>query len=135
MQTFLPYSNFEESLKCLDNKRLGKQRVEAWQVLKTLRGLSTGWVNHPAVRMWRGFVPALTEYYNLSLDVWESRGFNNIVLESLSVIEPVVMPPWVGQPSFHLSHKSNLLRKNQVWYRKFWPEIPDNLPYIWPQSF
>lgn len=34
MQTFLPYSSFEESAKCLDNKRLGKQRVEAKQILE-----------------------------------------------------------------------------------------------------
>lgn len=36
MQTFLPYSSFTESAKVLDNKRLGKQRVEAYQILKTL---------------------------------------------------------------------------------------------------
>ena len=29
MQTFLPYSNFKKSAKCLDRQRLGKQRVEA----------------------------------------------------------------------------------------------------------
>lgn len=29
MQTFLPYFSFIESAKVLDNKRLGKQRVEA----------------------------------------------------------------------------------------------------------
>ena len=36
MQTFLPYPSFVESAKALDNKRLGKQRVEAYQILKTL---------------------------------------------------------------------------------------------------
>ena len=36
MQTFLPYKSFVESAKVLDNKRLGKQRVEAYQILKTL---------------------------------------------------------------------------------------------------
>jgi hypothetical protein len=29
MQTFLPYSGFAQSAAALDNKRLGKQRVEA----------------------------------------------------------------------------------------------------------
>lgn len=37
MQTFLPYPSFEESAKCLDAKRLGKQRVEAWQIYNALR--------------------------------------------------------------------------------------------------
>ena len=31
MQTFMPYADIEKSLKCLDYKRLGKQRVEAMQ--------------------------------------------------------------------------------------------------------
>ena len=30
MQTFTPYSDFEESLRALDLKRLGTQRVGPW---------------------------------------------------------------------------------------------------------
>jgi hypothetical protein len=37
MQTFLPYPDFRESLESLDNKRLGKQRVEALQLTLALR--------------------------------------------------------------------------------------------------
>jgi hypothetical protein len=36
MQTFLPYPDFQTSAKILDNKRLGKQRVEAKQILEIL---------------------------------------------------------------------------------------------------
>jgi hypothetical protein len=36
MQTFLPLPDFIESAKVLDYKRLGKQRVEAWQILKAI---------------------------------------------------------------------------------------------------
>ena len=36
MQTFLPYPDFERSAKVLDNKRLGKQRVEVLQILNVL---------------------------------------------------------------------------------------------------
>ena len=36
MQTFLPYKSFVKSLNCLDNKRLGKQRVEAMQILNAI---------------------------------------------------------------------------------------------------
>lgn len=36
MQTFLPYPDFRESARVLDNKRLGKQRVECLQILQTL---------------------------------------------------------------------------------------------------
>ena len=31
MQTFTPYADFEQSLRTLDTKRLGKQRVEVIQ--------------------------------------------------------------------------------------------------------
>ncbi len=34
MQTFLPYQDFTETAKCLDYRRLGKQRVEAKRILK-----------------------------------------------------------------------------------------------------
>ena len=37
MQTFLPNFLYKESARVLDNKRLGKQRVECLQILKVLR--------------------------------------------------------------------------------------------------
>ncbi len=38
MQTFLPHESFKKSFKVLDYRRLGKQRVEAHQVLNVLIG-------------------------------------------------------------------------------------------------
>jgi uncharacterized protein (DUF2132 family) len=37
MQTFMPYPSFRKSLDCLDNKRLGKQRVEAKQIYNIVK--------------------------------------------------------------------------------------------------
>jgi hypothetical protein len=61
MQTFLPYPDLQKSVQCLDYKRLGKQRVEALQILNILRGKPTksgksykGYINHPIVNMWKG---------------------------------------------------------------------------------
>ena len=53
----LPYTDFIKSAKCLDYKRLGKQRVEAKQILNILLGetTKTGWRNHPSVLMWYGY--------------------------------------------------------------------------------
>ena len=59
MQTFLPYADFEKTAKCLDYRRRGKQRVEATQIIQTLSGVTTGWHNHPATKMWRGHELAL----------------------------------------------------------------------------
>lgn len=36
MQTFLPYSSFKDSAAVLDNRRLGKQRVENLQIMQVL---------------------------------------------------------------------------------------------------
>ena len=51
MQTFLPYPDFTASAAALDPRRLGKQRVEALQVLRGLTVAGYGWRHHPAVRM------------------------------------------------------------------------------------
>lgn len=134
MQTFLPYPNFRESVECLDNKRLGKQRVECLQILNALTGKSKGWVNHPATRMWRGYEDALCVYMNFCIDEWKSRGFKN-TMEYALCDKPHgqrFMPPWLGSEDFHASHRSNLLRKDPEWYGKFdWTE-PHDLPYVWP---
>ena len=134
MQTFLPYSDFEQTAKCLDYRRLGKQRVEADQILNIVLGnnKSNGWVNHPAVKMWRGFSSALIEYRNIIIQEWISRGYNNN-MKILSV-EKIVYPKWLGNNSFHSSHKSNLLRKDYSYYSKYGWNETTNLPYIWPEN-
>lgn len=62
MQTFLPYPDFAESARVLDDGRLGKQRVEAYQIVRTLDEVTRGWRHHPVVKMWRGHADALIDY-------------------------------------------------------------------------
>lgn len=132
MQTFLPLPDMGESVKVLDNKRLGKQRVEALQILNALQGKSRGWRNHPAVRMWEGYEDALSTYHNLCILEWVYRGFRNNMRLMEEVGGHPVMPDWFGIPEFHASHRSNLLRKDPGFYGWFgWAE-PDNMPYYWP---
>jgi hypothetical protein len=137
MQTFLPYDDFDKSLKCLDYRRLGKQRVEAFQIINVLEGKAkknkngkVAWENHPAVLMWKGYKKALELYYNTTILEWERRGYKNNM--QLIVTENIVLPPWFGNELFHASHRSNLLRKDPVYYSQFgWKESPD-LEYVWP---
>jgi|TARA_R110002020_G_scaffold390400_1_gene600887 hypothetical protein len=134
MQTFLPLPSIGMSIRCLDNKRLGKQRVEALQILKALRGeyKNGAWVNHPATKMWRGHEDALNFYKDLCIEEWIRRGFKNTMDHSR--IHIVKLPPWIGKDEFHASHRSNLLRKDAAHYSQFnWGE-PDDLPYVWPIS-
>ena len=130
MQTFLPYPDFKQSAKCLDNKRLGKQRVEAFQILKALNNQSSGWRNHPAVLMWKDFETTLSMYMDCMIKEWINRGFNNTM--KLSDKHTKLFPMWLGLEEFHAAHRSNLLRKDPIYYSQWgWTE-PDNLPYFWP---
>lgn len=135
MQTFLPYASYHKSLECLDNRRLGKQRVEALQILNTLEGRSTGWVNHPAVKMWRGYENSLRVYLTLSIQEWTKRGFKNTIpLPKFDWNATAETPHWFGWQEFHDSHKSNLLRKEHFHYDQFNWNVPHDLPYIWPKG-
>lgn len=138
MQTFLPYPSFEESLKCLDYRRLGKQRVEAMQLINCITQINLGndpkgWVNHPARIMWHNHLDALKLYCNLAIAEWINRFYNNSMIQ-YKLPSNIKLPPWIGDKNFHASHRSNLLRKYPIWYSQFgWTE-PDNLPYVWPIS-
>lgn len=133
MQTFLPYPNFAESAAALDWRRLGKQRVEAWQILCTLTGVRQSWPNHPAVRMWAGHEEALCAYGRAICTEWISRRYEDTMLDRFPAPGPnPVMPPWLGDPDFHAGHRSNLLRKNPDWYAQWGWSEPDDLPYVWP---
>lgn len=131
MQTFLPYENFTQSAKVLDYRRLGKQRIEASQILKALADPTYGWQNHPATKMWRGYTVALIEYRNIIIQEWINRGYKNN-MEIMSLPRGVRYPPWLGDERVHSSHRANLLRKDPDWYGQFgWTEKKQN-SYYWP---
>jgi hypothetical protein len=135
MQTFLPYSDFEKSLMCLDDKRLGKQRVESMQILNILTGksLTNSWGNHPAVRMWKGYEESLKVYLNLSIEIWINRGKNN-TMQLWEISGEIITPDWIGNDKLHTSHKCNLLRKDYKYYYEFFNDekYDTDAPYWWP---
>lgn len=136
MQTFLPYADFTQSAIALDYRRLGKQRVEVKQLIKAINGESKGWVNHPAAVMWRGYVPALAVYGMSMCREWIARGYKDSLLPEFTEIvinntDGLERPDWIGDARVHLSHQSNLVRKDPAFYRPIFGDIPDDLPYIW----
>lgn len=132
IQTFLPYADFDKSVGCLDMRRLGKQRVEAMQIINSLTK-NSGWIHHPAVLMWHGYIDALRLYMNKCIQEWVRRGYNN-TMQLADVPIKIKMPLWFGNENFHASHRSNLLRKDAKWYGQFgWCET-DDLPYVWPTT-
>jgi hypothetical protein len=161
MQTFVPLtSEFEEIAKVLDNKRLNKQALEGWQILMTLLELDPqgnervpkGWVNHPAVKMWRGHEVTLYLYIQEMVEEWKRRGFNSTIGEKAHATMRVALalgkldhhatlPSWMSNKEMFRqitsSHRQALLAKDYAWYHQFnWPEdtgvAPTEYNYIWP---
>lgn len=154
MQTFLPYEDFDAVAHVLDPRRLGKQRVEAVQVLRGLTVAGYGWRHHPAVRMWAGYEEALVRYGLEMCRVWSAAGRADTCATTLLHDLPARarasrdlcvrsqpelardgdLPPWLGDPGFHLSHRSALVTRAPEHYRRYFPDVPAGLPYVWPSS-
>lgn len=141
MQTFLPYRDFEKTAASLDMKRLGKQRVETLQIVKAiLTPTQKGWQNHPAVNMWRGYLGSLLDYQVAICYEWvANRGYKDTCLEKTELLLEsadlgISDPPWLGNEAVHVSHQSNLVQKDPIFYRTVFPDAPDNLEYVWPVS-
>jgi hypothetical protein len=135
MQTFLPYPSHRGSAAVLDQQRLGKQRVEALQLLRTLYGESPGWSNHPATCMWAGCEFELAKYGVAVCEEWISRGYRDTCLPKMQAYLIYGLsdkPAWWGNEEFHASHRSNLLRKDPGHYGSFGWSEPADLPYVWP---
>lgn len=136
MQTFLPSALFTDTARLLDNRRLGKQRVETYQILRALSDPHYGWQNHPATRMWRGHTNALVVYGLAVCDEWVRRGYRDTMRERIAAFrdpaKQTVMPMWLGDERFHAAHRAALLVKAPEHYGKFgWCETP-KIEYVWP---
>lgn len=134
MQTFLPKQSFLLSAQVLDDKRLGKQRLEAKQILDLIEGRAdNNWKYHPAVRMWQGYNQMLRFYYNTIVLEWERRGHvNNMPLLDVDE-ETYYRPWWIDDPRLQRSHRCNLMRKNPEFYGQYkWRDADPEAPYWWP---
>lgn len=136
MITFLPWADFKQSAQSLDYRRLGKQRVEAYQLLRGLLGETKGWIHHPASKMWAGYEEALACYTLYICDEWIKRGYKDTIRGKIIDLmgERIVWvnaPIWLGQEDLHRSHRANLVRKDPVYYIPLFGELPPE-PYIWP---
>jgi hypothetical protein len=150
VQTFLPYPDFAESARVLDDRRLGKQRVETLQIMGVLLAVKwepdgvverepRGWRTHPAVLMWKGHEGLLLDYQEATCAEWSGRGFRDTCwVKSLDLIAfrfddaPRGTPAWLGHEPFHRAHQSNLVRKDPEFYGPRFPGVPPDLEYVWP---
>lgn len=136
VNTFIPFNSFEKCAACLDNKRLGKQRVEAMQIINIITGATKtkGWRNHPVVAMWQDYPDALKAYYNAVVKEWIKRGFvNNMTLYTIPA--KYKMPWFMNCLTVQMSHRGNLVRKNPEHYAQQFGILPPNYTahtYVWP---
>lgn len=121
----------EEVIKHVDLPR------EKWEVVDRE---NAGWSNHSATRMWRGHEWSLLTYQAAIIDAWTFR------YEYADTCWPKTLylyfwcnvgadtsaPDWLGDPAVHISHQSNLIRKDPDFYSPQFPGVPDDIPYVWP---
>lgn len=92
--------------------------------------------------MWKSHEPVLVDYARAIINEWTSRGYKDSQMRNIDMIEHFYIkgcmtvnfnPPWwLGLDEFHASHRSNLLRKDPIYYGQFgWSEA-DDMPYFWP---
>jgi hypothetical protein len=148
VNTFLPYADFQKTARTLDYKRLGKQRVEAHQIINILESKNKitdihktrGWQNHPATLMWKGYLPYLKQYYNAIVEEWIRRGYvNNMPLYTKKQINTTKSPPWwLGFKPLHYAYQASLLRKNKTYYSKYFSQEKlkkyMKYSYVWPSK-
>lgn len=134
-----------EYLKYLDMKRLGKQRVEAAQIISILEYYDehgelpdNGWANHKVTKMWMGHTKALKMYFNYTVKYWIERGYKNTyefyedvdceiikcrfdgrtaVFEKEATSE--TFPLWFSFPPIHYAYRAALYMKDPEFYADF----------------
>lgn len=139
MNTLLPYADFPKSAECLDDKRLSKQRADVINILKALsEPPPADGVEHPVIKMWRGNEHTLVKYGMAVCIEWAGRGNTDNTLRKImaykSDFEPSDDPEWLGDENVHVAHQSFLLRSQPSFYRRFWPDLPDDMAMVWPRS-
>jgi hypothetical protein len=151
MQTFLPSSNMSWSAMYLDNKRLNKQILEAYQILKVLSENGKGWRNHPAVLMWEGHEHALHTYARTMISEANLRGIKtNKNVENINALKTKYghfwgdsMPKWFTSEEINriiATHRARLYIKDPIYYVEFAKYVDNkwNQPccegcnYYWP---
>lgn len=135
----------------LDDKRLFKQVVEAKQIAMYYVDPDLAFPgNHPATTMWEGYEHYLFNYgavmaaevrrrdtmtkkqqdAALAMLAWFARQQRNFRADFPG--EVATQPVWFRSKEFILSHRSNLVRKDEAYYGRLFPSVDPDRPYLWP---
>jgi hypothetical protein len=100
--------------------------------------------------MWRGYTEALGRYGLTIVEAWTAKGFADTCADTIRADLALVgidqirsqaelgaageLPPWLEDEELHRSHRSSLVRKDPAYYRPLFPDVPDDLEYVWPAA-
>jgi hypothetical protein len=133
MQVFLPENNFVKCAEVLDYRRLVKQLLEGRQIMTILAGQSAskGWVNHPAVKMFKGHERTLYSYLFAIKDEMQKRGYKwennwNVIQDTYMdnfISEPQSLPEWMEDQKIFAkvinTHRGRLWEKDPIHYEQY----------------
>lgn len=134
MQTFAIYE--DDPIRLLDTKRLFNQMNEHKVIWAAVADGAKPWSSHPACTMWRGYLGGLAWYGVQVAEELQHRARLTQLSHYrvlLSYADPSNLPAWWGYEAFHEAHRSNLTRKDPVFYRTRFMADPGDT-YVWPKQ-
>jgi hypothetical protein len=152
--TYLPYSDFAGTFKCLSDYDVGRQMHEAGLALDYIVGLGSDklWPRRRVTRMWHDYPCALALYHSLVIREHVMRGgrpmrvpaydiYHEYKIETLHYahrkmvpVEEIEYPPWLGEEKLRDSHRAALLVRNPEHYGQFGWDVDISTPLWWPEG-
>jgi len=135
---WLPFSSTHKNLEVLANEHIFEIVFEG---LQCLRNIYVGDLSWRDARAWGEHPAALLHYVASAEREMVRRGYNpeqrviraHVALSRAGWPLAPVPPRWCGNPRFHLSQRSNLIRVNPEYYaRRMPPTTPLEIPLMWP---
>lgn len=142
MQTLIVENDFYLSASRLDTKRLGANIYESIQILASLLDCTDKLVNPkrnvkncPQAKLWAGYEQHLLFYISAHLYEWLLvRHYKaDISKKNLKILRCKIDYSYTEKPCTWITpeliqtHRSVLIQKKPDYYKKFWPDTPDNL--------
>lgn len=123
MQVFVPFTEPLKTAQCLDKKRLNKQIIECRQLIRTIRGESRSWANHPVTKMYSH--PELfkyMQYYVQCLKYYKDGALemaDNYSRMAVGYLEKTQEAKYILSEKFCDQHKRRLYAKDPEHYVQF----------------
>lgn len=139
MMTFIPVANLTDTVRALHDEDLEIQMLDAGRALRQCAE------NYPSliVPMWRQHEGGLLSYFLSVCKELQRRSIGRgvewairqgwLIAEEASWDIRPLMPRWFGYRPIHDSHASALIRHRPTHYARMWPNVPLDMPTLWPR--